>query len=140
MDAGHFRPNSPPVIHETVEGETIIVNLETGSYYDLNHLGGSIFEALGGGTPAAELSEAIAAAYELDRADAARAVDDFASQLVAEQLILPAENGAAASSAAPPELPASFAEPALKKYTDMQALLLLDPVHEVDEAGWPSRV
>ena len=27
----------------------------------------------------------------------------------------------------------------LGKYTDMQELLLLDPVHEVDEAGWPNR-
>jgi hypothetical protein len=26
----------------------------------------------------------------------------------------------------------------LNKYTDMQDLLLLDPIHEVDAAGWPS--
>lgn len=139
MDAGHFRSNSPPVIHETVEGETIIVNLETGSYYDLNHLGGSIFEGLAAGMPVAHLTDAIASAYQIERAAAARVVEDFAAQLVEEQLILPGENGAPAAPDAP-ELPASFAEPALKKYTDMQALLLLDPVHEVDEAGWPSRV
>jgi hypothetical protein len=35
--------------------------------------------------------------------------------------------------------PARFVEPALNKYTDMQELLLLDPVHEVSEAGWPSK-
>ena len=27
--------------------------------------------------------------------------------------------------------------PLLQKFTDMQALLLLDPIHEVDSAGWP---
>ena len=32
----------------------------------------------------------------------------------------------------------SFEAPILHKYTDMQDLLLLDPIHEVDEAGWPS--
>jgi hypothetical protein len=31
----------------------------------------------------------------------------------------------------------SWAEPVLDKYTDMQELLLLDPIHEVDDAGWP---
>jgi hypothetical protein len=25
----------------------------------------------------------------------------------------------------------------LQKFTDMQDLLLLDPIHEVDESGWP---
>ena len=25
----------------------------------------------------------------------------------------------------------------MEKYDDMQELLLLDPIHEVDEAGWP---
>ena len=30
-----------------------------------------------------------------------------------------------------------FVPPTLEKYTDMQDLVLLDPVHEVDERGWP---
>jgi hypothetical protein len=30
-----------------------------------------------------------------------------------------------------------FAAPALNTFSDMQELLLLDPIHEVDEAGWP---
>jgi hypothetical protein len=25
----------------------------------------------------------------------------------------------------------------LNKYSDMQELLLLDPIHDVDDAGWP---
>ena len=30
-----------------------------------------------------------------------------------------------------------FEAPSLEKYTDMQDLVLLDPVHEVDQTGWP---
>jgi len=40
-----------------------------------------------------------------------------------------------------PPLPAGtvFAPPVLEVYTDMQDLLLLDPIHDVDETvGWPS--
>ena len=32
-----------------------------------------------------------------------------------------------------------LAAPVLNKYSDMQDLLLLDPIHDVDEeAGWPT--
>ena len=33
---------------------------------------------------------------------------------------------------------ATFEAPKLSKYTDMEQLLLLDPVHDVDETGWPN--
>jgi hypothetical protein len=136
---GHFRTNSPPVIHETVDGETIVVNLDSGSYYDLNALGSSIFTSLAGGSGVGELAALIAATYGHDEADAARAVEAFVGLLVAEELLtpLPAANGAQPDP--PAALPASYAEPVLNKHTDMEELLLLDPVHEVGEAGWPSK-
>jgi len=31
-----------------------------------------------------------------------------------------------------------FTKPELHKFTDMQDLLLFDPIHEVDESGWPN--
>ncbi len=31
-----------------------------------------------------------------------------------------------------------FRAPSLEKYTDMEALLLLDPIHEVGQTGWPA--
>jgi hypothetical protein len=31
-----------------------------------------------------------------------------------------------------------FEAPVLHKYIDMKDLLLLDPIHETDETGWPS--
>jgi len=30
-----------------------------------------------------------------------------------------------------------FSAPVLNAYTDMEELLLLDPIHDVDQAGWP---
>jgi hypothetical protein len=58
--------------------------------------------------------------------DVAPAVD-----LTELQQILPASNGHAKPS---------FNPPLLNKYSDMQELLLLDPIHDVDEAGWPKPV
>ena len=31
----------------------------------------------------------------------------------------------------------NFTPPKVNKYSDMQDLLLLDPIHDVDEKGWP---
>ncbi len=33
----------------------------------------------------------------------------------------------------------SFCLPIIEKYTDLEELLLLDPIHEVDESGWPKQ-
>jgi hypothetical protein len=142
MDGARLRTNSPPVVYETVEGETIVVNLETGSYYDLDAVGGYIFGSFEHGATVTEVAERLAVACAVGL-DAARAiVDDFAARLAHEQLLVTATTGANGNGAAPPAeiaAPTQLAEPVLNKYTDMQELLLLDPVHEVTEAGWPTK-
>jgi hypothetical protein len=32
-----------------------------------------------------------------------------------------------------------FTRPVLTKFTDMQDLLLLDPIHDVNSSGWPAK-
>ena len=62
-------------------------------------------------------------------------------ELAAEGLIEPdgASGDADVAAAAPPttngRLP--FQAPVLEKHSDMQDLILLDPVHEVGPRGWP---
>ena len=69
-------------------------------------------------------------------------MQDLLAQLQQENLIVPVDG--VASIALDQLLPStnghekpSFNAPALQKYSDMQELLLLDPIHDVDEAGWP---
>jgi hypothetical protein len=46
---------------ETVDDETIIVNLDTGSYYDLNHVGACIWEQVERGqTPGEAAAQVVA--------------------------------------------------------------------------------
>ncbi len=61
----------------------------------------------------------------------------FLDRLAEEQLLTPAE-----VEAPPPAAPGpvgDWAEPQLQSFSDMQELLLLDPVHEIelDANGWP---
>ena len=64
-----------------------------------------------------------------------RGVGDAAWQLIAAGSTALETSGLL--QAAGPAVTVVPGEPVLEKYTDMQELLLLDPIHDVEEAGWP---
>jgi outer membrane protein assembly factor BamB len=138
-----FRVNSPPVVAETLDGEATIVDLESGTYYALNESGTFVWDELRSGADVDSVPEALAARYGVDSEEARSAVDEVIDELLERKLIIPSENGAATSSngrtASAQTNGRPYDPPKLSAYTDMQELLLLDPVHEVDDAGWPSR-
>ena len=136
-----FRVNTPQVVHETIDGEVVIIHLDTGSYYSLDGLGAIIWNWLDRGASLDEAADQLGQSYPNRQAEAGPVVSRLAGELQAEALIvpldrpLPAGSGPAEPASAPP---AAFQIPVLHKHTDMQDLLLLDPIHEVDETGWPS--
>jgi Coenzyme PQQ synthesis protein D (PqqD) len=132
-----FRANSPYVISETIQGETIIIHLTTGTYYSLQGSGAEVWDAIVGGATAAEIAADLSARYGVVAAEAETTVVSLLDDLQAEDLV--AAGDAAARETAPTTEPAAgpFVAPTLAKYTDMQDLVLLDPVHEVGDAGWP---
>jgi len=136
--ATRFRSNSPPVIQETIDGETIMVNLDTGSYYWLDPLASYIAGAIQSGAAVDELVADLAHRFPEDAATVEREVQGLTARLVEEQLVV-ALDGSVEMDGARPELPdlSRFEAPVFKCYTDMQELLLLDPVHEVGAGGWP---
>ena len=60
------------------------------------------------------------------------------SELIAENLILSKDSDPIGRPDDLGTAPA-FVTPELHKFTDMQELLLVDPIHEVTEEGWPLR-
>jgi len=133
-----YRLNHPDVIQETVDGEVIIVHTVSGSYYSLEGTGAYVWNALLDGHAPAEIATAYADSGGTAPADAAADLERFTQQLEAEQLVLPDDAAAGSGILPPPSHP--FSVPVLQKYTDMQELLLVDPIHEVDpQAGWPHR-
>ena len=79
---------------------------------------------------------AIAGRYSLPEATVATDLAPWLAQVVADELVVEGA-GDPGIEHPPVEFPADYAPPAMSKYTDMEDLLLLDPVHEVDEVGWP---
>ena len=136
-----LRVNAPHVIHETIDGEVIVINMTTGNYYSMKGSGSAVWNALQR-TPAdpAQLAKALEPCFDASPGEIKAAVEAFVVELLAEELVVEAD---APQEMTSPNAPAiqpdtrTFERPVLEKFTDMQDLVLLDPVHEVDGAGWP---
>ncbi len=125
-----------------VDGEAVIINLDTGNYYSSAGIGAEIWARIGRRQGKASIVQELQKRYSDSVSDVvvSKAVDRFFSLLETEGLIELSEE-AGASQEVPVPLPESdsqiFEEPALFRYDDMNELLLLDPIHDVDESGWP---
>lgn len=132
-----YQVNSPQVINETIDGEAIMINLATGAYYSLDRVGGDVWTVLEHGATVDDVVTALQGRYEGSAAEMTSGVRSLVDQLVAEELIVAAEAGSTLPIVEAQDEKQPFSPPRLDKFTDMQDLILLDPVHEVDERGWP---
>lgn len=138
MSEVRYTINRDGVAHEVLEGDAILINFKTGSYYSLDGLGGAVWERLcAGPVTVASLTTALAAGLDVTADVLATDLQRFVDDLAKEDLIAPTDDALVAPAAAvPPALP--YAAPVLGKYTDLEALLLLDPIHDVVVSGWPN--
>lgn len=143
MDGTRFKINSPPVVQETIDDEVIIVNLDGGSYYSVDKAGARIWNGIERGLSVEEIILDLVRNYEASRAEIEAEVARLLSEFRRENLIAVRDGGHQSEerqidAEAISTSRGAFESPVLHKYTDMQDLLMLDPVHEVDETGWPT--
>ena len=132
----NLRVNEPAVVFQELDGEVVLVNLEDGNYYSLNEAGSHILVSLEAGTPADELTSCFAFTSEEERQSALAHVDSFLKQLREEKLVVEGDPKKTDEQSAEPK---AFEVPTVDKFTDMQDFLLLDPIHEVGDQGWPGQ-
>lgn len=126
----------PHISHQTIDGEVVAINLENGCYYSLLGLSAALWHQVAAGASREAIVQAVTRAYPAEPLAGAQ-VSEFIDQLLADGLVIDGEGPAAAE----PELtlPPAYSLPLLEKFTDMQELLMLDPIHEVDSMGWPHK-
>lgn len=145
-----YRPNAPHVIAETVAGETMIVNLAVGHYFSLQGSGADIWAEVEQGRSLSGIVAVLKQRYIAENGDIESAVRRLVNELEGENLIVRVDESASDPDSAATEMQhpesnsgngshaqAQFVQPVLAKFTDMQDIILLDPVHEVDASGWP---
>jgi len=139
LGARQFEVDPVRIVHETIEGETILIDLETGIYYSLRGSGAEIWNLLIAGITEAEVVAEMQRRYGSEVEAVAATTEQLIEDLLAENLLELAEPGTEPVSAPPRPESANglFEPPTLERYTDMEYFLLLDPIHEVHAGGWP---
>jgi Coenzyme PQQ synthesis protein D (PqqD) len=136
-----YRANAPQVMAETIGGETIIVNLATGHYFNLQGSGVEIWEGIAQGESVPAVVARLEALYDAPAGEIEASATQLVDDLLDEELIVAGDANGSAEPVTPAPQPGRarrpFARPSLAKFTDMQDIILLDPVHEVDTRGWP---
>jgi len=138
-----FRLNSPDVVQELIDGEVIVVHLTSGTYYSLTGSGAAVWAQIIGGATEEAIVAGVASSVSTDRDVVSAGLRRFVAELESERLIVPGGDAAsdpAVAGVLPPNgAREPFVPPSIQKYSDMQDLLLVDPIHEVDPTGWPAR-
>jgi hypothetical protein len=134
-----YSVNQPNVVAEVFEGEVVVVDLVSGRYFSLLGTGALIWDLLSRGHRVGDIAEQLVRSHAEGGVDIPAAVGDFIESLVAADLIVQADPSSAVQMDEVVVLTdkAPFASPTLETFSDLQDILLLDPIHEVDAAGWP---
>ena len=137
-----FQVNAGQVISEIIDNEAVMINLTTGNYYSLNASGADVWDAIERRESLDEIVGGLAGRYGKPREEVEPSVHALVEELRREELIVAAaedRSDGSRLSGASTQQPATtpFEPPRLEKHTDMQDLILLDPVHEVGDEGWP---
>ena len=134
-----YRINSPAVIYERFDNELVAIHLDKGTYHSMTGSATDAFMLLSEEATANELADALAAKYAATRDEIAKALGPFLEQLQNEQLVTevaaPKPHDLFQIDGDDSGLP--FTAPTLQAFHDLEGLLLLDPIHEVGDEGWP---
>lgn len=140
-DGTRYQVNAPRILAEEISGEVLAIDNHTGAYVSITGSGVAIWNLVVDGYNAEEIAATLATRHATD-VDAARGtVSAFVDRLVENALIVgddrPAPPTLAVSTPPTSTGPEPLGEPKLDRYTDMEDMLLFDPIHDVDEQGWP---
>lgn len=134
-------PKDDEVAAEVLDGEAIIINLATGSYYSMGGVGGLIWGGVEQHCRLEEIAARVALAYDVSLERARADVADIAARLVAEGIAKTSDATTSRGEAPlPPPRRLHYEPPSLSAYSDMRNLLALDPpIPSVDalERGGP---
>lgn len=83
---------SPNVVFRDLDGEAVILDLESGTYFGLNDVGTRVWHLVGAGCREAEIVDTVAAEYEADRETIAHDVTKLLEALRSQRLVVPDED------------------------------------------------
>jgi hypothetical protein len=126
------------IISDVFGEEVVLVNLETGVYYSLRHSATQIWIRLFNQYSPTEIFADLIKIYKVDENDLISDIKQFICQLLEAKMI----KNESVEVKKPldfnsKDILVPYTAPEIETFSDMQEILLLDPVHDVDKSGWP---
>jgi len=134
----NYRIHNERVIHETVDGEVLVIDSVNGHYHSIAGTGSFVWAMLEQPQDCESIASSLAAAHGSDATPIRTDVEQFLNQLEGIDLII-ATNESILDIPMATEAIGAYAPPKLSSHTDLEDLLVFDPIHEVGEGGWPER-
>lgn len=130
---------NPALTVEDFDDEVIIVNLHNGSYFSLKGTAAAIWKGLNDHPNVSSLIDFLGTRYTLDATSIAD-LTNFLKQCQEDELFSGSE--IIQKVALPGGQSVQQGNPLLRitpydKFSNMQDILLLDPIHDAGEMGWP---
>jgi Coenzyme PQQ synthesis protein D (PqqD) len=128
------------VVHDTIDGETVVVALETGTYYTITGSGVDMWSIVSGQAGFTDAIVCLQTRFPAQSDRIPAQFEEWLEQMLAEGLVQVRIGTDAPSASLAIDDSAPYELPGLVRFDDLQSLILLDPIHEADvHAGWPHR-
>lgn len=128
------------IISDLFGDEVVLVNLESGIYYSLRGSSAQIWIRIQNNYSIKELNEELGDIYQISSEELSDEINKFINNLIIHNLIRIEITSEKIQIPLTPNRPKlEFNTPDLEVFSDMQEILLLDPVHDVNKEGWPIR-
>ena len=135
-----FESKYPNIVYEESDAEVVVVNLIEGVYYFLTETAAYVWMSLHSGRNIGEIGKNLASSDE-DLESINKDLELFVHQLLELSLVEQVSQMRQVLGRQPvvtDYVVGDYVPPTLETYADLQDILLLDPVHDVDESGWPT--
>lgn len=124
----NYKINSPKVIHETIDGEVVVVNLNEKNYYSLLKVAADIWNKIERGISKENMITELSQQYDHSSEEIQNSVDTFLKELQQEQLIMLTTNDVVTSKSISSttiqtqgtQKKIEFEPPILEKFTNMK--------------------
>ncbi len=136
-----YKINDPDVSAEFFEEEALAINLKTGSYYSLRFSALPFWRLITDGVSFENTIDTLSKFYSIKQNDLLLEFSEFLKLLLENSLIKESTEYKTTNTIEwLDRSKKEYQKPILEAYSDMQDLLLIDPIHEVDvNKGWPNK-
>ena len=136
MTMRYLAVTGPSIVHEMIDDEVIVVDLDKGLYFSIEGIGAHLWALASAGSSVEDIVRWASTTFA-DVAGASTDATAFLASLETHGLMRPVSD-VQVTDRADGVAPTEYHTPTVQVYSDMEELLLLDPIHEVsDDAGWP---